>query len=96
MAGVDEHAERRRYYPDDESVPLSTAIYEAIEAHHEATLENDEFGLHEHVNPEAIDMLFTDTGDDDIEISVQFNPTNVTVAVWSDGGIDIRVSEKME
>ena len=96
MSGVDEHPERRRYYPDDEDVPLSAAIYEAIGAHDEATLENDEFGLYEHVNPEAIDMLFTDTTGDDIDISVQFNLTNVTVAVWSDGGIDIRVSEKMD
>jgi hypothetical protein len=96
MSGVDEHPERRRYYPDDEDAPLSVAIYEAIEAHDEATLENDEFGLYEHVNPEAIDMLFTDTDGDDIDISVQVNLTNVTVAIWSDGGIDIRVSEKVE
>ena len=97
MAGVDEHAERRRYYPGDENTPLSAAIYDAIEAHEAASLGEDEFSLFEHVNPDAIDELFTDTGDsDDVEISVQFNLTNVTVAVWSDGGIDIRVSEKME
>lgn len=96
MEGVDDQPERRRYYPDDESLPLSAAIYDALEAHDEATLEKDEFGLYEHVNPEAIDMLFSDTSGDGIDISVQFNLTNVTVAVWSDGGIDIRVTEKVE
>ena len=95
MAGVDDHAERRRYYPNEENVPLSTAIYEAIEAHEDVSLSKDELDFYQHVNPEAIDMLFTDAAGDDVDISVTFDLTNVTISVWSDGGIDIRVTEKI-
>jgi hypothetical protein len=93
---IDDSSERRRYYPDEDNVPLSTAIYEAIDAHEDASLTRDELDLFQHVNPEAIDMLFRDSVDGEVDISVQFNLTNVTVSVWSDGGIDIRVTEKME
>jgi hypothetical protein len=93
---IDDSSERRRYYPDEDNVPLSTAIYEAIDAHEDASLTKDELDLFQHVNPEAIDMLFRDSVDGEVDISVQFNLTNVTVSVWSDGGIDIRVTEKME
>jgi len=93
---IDDSSERRRYYPDEDNVPLSTAIYEAIDAHEDASLTRDELDLFQHVNPEAIDMLFRDSVDGEVDISVRFNLTNVTVSVWSDGGIDIRVTEKME
>ena len=93
---IDDSSERRRYYPDEDNVPLSTAIYEAIDAHEDASLTRDELDLFQHVNPEAIDMLFRDSVDGEVDISVQFNLANVTVSVWSDGGIDIRVTEKME
>ena len=93
---IDDSSERRRYYPDEDNVPLSTAIYEAIDAHEDASLTRDELDLFQHVNPEAIDMLFRDSVDGEVDISVQFNLTNVTVSVWSDGGIDIRVTEKIE
>ena len=93
---IDDSSERRRYYPNEDNVPLSTAIYEAIDAHEDASLTRDELDLFQHVNPEAIDMLFRDSVDGEVDISVQFNLTNVTVSVWSDGGIDIRVTEKME
>jgi hypothetical protein len=93
---IDDSSERRRYYPDEDNVPLSTAIYEAIDAHEDASLTRDELDLFQHVNPEAIDMLFRDSVDGEVDISVQFNLTNVTASVWSDGGIDIRVTEKME
>lgn len=95
MDGVDESPERRRYYPDEENVPLSTAICEAIRAHEHASLIEDEVDLYNHVDPEAIDGLFVDTPGNDVEISVQFNLSDVTVSVWSDSGIDIRVSEKI-
>lgn len=89
---MDENPERRRYYPDDD-VPLSEAVREAVAAHENASLTADEFSLYDHVNPAAIDMLFTDTAG--VDISVQINLTNVTVSVWSDGGVDVRVSEKV-
>ena len=95
MNGVDDRPERRRYYPDEENVPLSTAILEAVEAHENASLSGDELDLFRYVDPDAIDMLFTNTTDHDVDISVQFNLADVTISVWNDGGIDIRVTERM-
>jgi len=89
-----DHPEHRRYYPDSENIPLSEAIYEAVQAHENTTLSSDEFDLYHHIQPEALDNLFKETSD--IEISVQIRLTNVTVSIWSDGGIDIRVTDKIE
>lgn len=90
---MDDHPERRRYYPTEENVPLSEAVREAVAAHENASLSADEFRLYDHVNPEAIDHLFKDTAG--VDISVQIDLTNVTVSIWSDGGIDIRVTDKI-
>lgn len=92
---MDEHPERRRYYPVEENVPLSEAVREAIEDHEKASLSADELDLYKQINPEAIDILFQDTTDTDVEISVQINLENVTVSIWSDHGIDIRVTDKI-
>ena len=90
---MDEHAERRRYHEDtDES--LSEAIVEAVEAHEGTSFTADEFPLYEHVNPDAIDMLFADT--EDVAVSVQFKLEDVSVSIWSDGGIDIRVVDTVD
>ena len=91
---MDEHPERRQYYPEEAETPLSEAVLEAVEAHESASFVADEFSLYEHVNPEAIDMLFTDNAG--VDVSVQINLDNVTVSIWSDGGIDIRVTDKRE
>ncbi|WP_227380724.1 HalOD1 output domain-containing protein [Haladaptatus halobius] len=91
---MDEHSERRRYYSKDTEASLSEAILEAVEAHENASLGEDEFTLYDHVNPDAIDMLFKDTTD--IAVSVQIHLTNVTVSIWSDGGIDIRDTDKID
>ena len=88
------HPERRRYYPEEENVPLSEAVREAIEAHENSSLSLDELRLYDHIDPEAIDMLFTDTAG--VDVSVQINLTNVTVSIWSDGGIDIRVTDAID
>jgi hypothetical protein len=90
---MDENPERRRYYPDDAETPLSQAVLEAVEAHESASLSADEFALYEHVNPDAIDMLFKDT---DVPISVRIRLDNVDVSIWSDGGIDIRVVDAVD
>jgi len=90
---MDENPERRKYYPENEETPLSQAILEAVEAHESASLSTDEFALFEHVNPDAIDMLFQDT---DLPVSVRIHLENVTVSIWSDGGIDIRVTDAID
>ncbi|ELZ31130.1 hypothetical protein C474_09854 [Halogeometricum pallidum JCM 14848] len=85
--------ERRRYYPDDD-IALSEAILEAVQEHEHATFSGDEFRLYDNINPDAIDMLFKDTSD--VEISVTIELENLTMGLWSDGGVDIRVSDKVE
>lgn len=91
---MDDHAERRRYYPEDEDIALSEAVLEAVEAHESASFQDDEFPLFDHIHPDAIDMLFKDTSE--VGVSVQIRLTNVTVSLWSDGGIDIRVSDNVD
>ncbi|MFH5801722.1 HalOD1 output domain-containing protein [Haladaptatus sp. CMAA 1911] len=90
---MDDHPERRNYYADDVDTPLSEVVLEAVEAHESASLIEDEFSLYDHISPTAIDMLFEDT--DDVSVSVRIHLTNVTVSIWSDGGIDIRVTDEM-
>ena len=86
--------ERRQYHPGEENVPLSAAVREAIEAHERTSLRTDEFDLYDHVSPDAIDELFRDT--DDVGVIVQFHLTNVTVSVWNNGAIDIRVTDVLD
>lgn len=88
---MDSHPERRRYYPDEENVPLSEVVREALEAHESASLSADELDLYDSVNPEAIDDLFRNT--DDVDVTVRIELTNVTVSIWEDGGIDVRVTD---
>jgi hypothetical protein len=92
---MDENPERRRYYPDEEKSPLSETIREAVEAHENTSLSVDELALYEHINPDALDMLFDESVDGDVGISVQLNLPNVTVRVWSDAGIDFRVTDRI-
>lgn len=85
--------ERRRYYPERENVPLSEAVREALEAHENPSVSANDLQLYDHIDPRAIDMLFKDTAD--VDVSIQINLTDVTVSIWSDGGIDIRVTDKI-
>ena len=91
---MDENPERCRYYPDEETTPLSKAVREAVEAHGSTSLSADELALYEHINPDALDTLFDESVGGDVDVSVQLNLPNVTVSVWSDGGIDIRVTDR--
>ena len=91
---MDENPERKRHYPEEENVPLSTAISEAVEAHERSSFLEDELTLYDHVDRDALDNLFRET--DGVSISVQIHLPNTTVSVWNDGGIDIRVTEKSE
>lgn len=90
---MDENAERRRYYPEDQDTPLSQVVLEAVEAHESSSLSTDEFALYEHVNPDAIDELFRDT---EVPISVRIRLDNVDVSIWSDGGVDVRVMDAID
>ena len=91
---MDEHPERRRYNPDGADSSLSEAVLEAVEAHENASLAADEFPLYEHVSPDAIDALFADTSE--VAITLQVRLENVSVSVWNDGAIDIRVVDSAD
>jgi len=54
----------------------------------------DELELYEHVDPEALNMLFK--ADSEVELSVQFRLPCATVSVWNDGGNAIRVTEPLK
>jgi len=84
--------ERRRYYPGEENVPLSVAVREAIRAHGNSSLGADELDLYDHIDPVAIDRLFRETAGADV--SVQIDLTNRTVSLWSNDGVEIRVTGK--
>lgn len=88
---MDRQPERRRYYPNEENVPLSEVVREAIEAHDSASLSADELNLYDSINPEAIDDLFRDNAA--VDVTVRIELTNVTVSIWEDGGIDVRVTD---
>lgn len=90
---MDDTSVRRRYYPDEENVPLSVAIQEAVSVHEKSSVLADELDLYDHVDPGAIDTLFRETPG--IEISVQFRLPSATISVWS-GVVDIRVTESQE
>ncbi|WP_415380594.1 HalOD1 output domain-containing protein [Halosimplex sp. TS25] len=91
---MDTDPERRRYYPEAENVPLSEAVREAIAAHDDASLSTTDLALYDHVDPDALDGLFRTDGD--VDVSVQIRLEDVTVSVWSDGGVDIRVTDTIE
>ena len=91
---MDEDPERRRYYPEEDDAPLSQVVLEAVEAHEKSSLSADEFTLFERVNPRAIDMLFQESSD--VSVSARFVLPNVTVSIWSDGGVEVRVTDADE
>jgi len=83
--------ERRRYYPEAENVPLSVAVREAVAAHRRSSPTTDDFDLYDHVDPDALDALFE--RDPQAAVSVQIRLEDVTVSLWSDDGVDIRVTD---
>ena len=91
---MDESSERRRYYPEEENVPLSTTIREAIAAHPRVDRDADEIELYDQVNHQGIDRLFKDTAEADVSVRIDLD--RVTVGIWGDGGVDIWVTERYE
>ena len=89
-----ESTERHVESPSDGAVPLSTAILEAIEDHKDEDLQESDFVLYDDIDPDAIDSLFREASS--AETSVQFNTDDVTVTLWGDGRVEIRVTDREE
>lgn len=88
---MDEDAEHHRYYPDEENVPLSVAITETVSAHEDPAIGMEEFDLFDHIDPDALNRLFSDSVG--IDFSMQFRLADSVVEVWGDGSVDIRVTD---
>ena len=82
--------ERRRYYPEEENVPLSVVISEMVREHDELGDDAEEGVLYDHVDPDALNRLVTDSASD--HFVLQCHLSSATLTVWRDGGIDIRVT----
>ena len=88
-----ENTERDQYHPrDDQS--LSTAIIEVIEDQKGRDLSKADFRLYDDIDPDALYSLFR--ADADASTSVQFNTDDVTVTLWGDGGVEIRVTPRVD
>lgn len=81
---MDPNPERRRYRVAEENVPLSEVVREAVDAHGTAD------SLGDHVDVESIDRLFTGS---DVAVSLRLVLPDVTVSIWNDDGVDIRVAD---
>ena len=88
----DENVERRVYRPDSEFASLSETILEAVDAHENGDIGRDGFRLYDNVDPDALDRLFRE--DADADLTVRFNVDGVTVSLWGDGGVDVRVTDR--
>ena len=88
----DENAERRVYRPGSEFTSLSETIVEAVDAHENEEIGRDSFRLYDSIDPDALDDLFRE--DADADLTVQFDVDGVTVSLWGDGGVDVRVTDR--
>lgn len=88
----DEEFPTYTWYDPDEEQALSEAVIDAIEAHENIDASREEFVLYEQIDPDALDGLFRP--DANADITVKFRIDEVTVTLWGDGGIDIRVTDK--
>lgn len=86
-----QNQERDVYHPED-GKDLSTAILEAIEKQKGTDLTEADFRLYDDINPDALNELFRQ--DANADTTVQFNTDDVTVTLWGDGGVELRVTPR--
>lgn len=89
----DDDVERERYHPAEER-SLSDAVLEAIQQHLDEDIAKAEFHLYEDIDPDALDGLFRP--DANANTSVQFDTDDVTVTLWGDGAVDIRITSQVD
>jgi hypothetical protein len=79
------------HHPDDDG-ELSTTILETIEAQKGESLHDADFHLYDDINPEALNDLFREDARGDT--TVKFNTDDVTVTLWGDGAVAIKVTPR--
>ena len=94
---------RRCHYLNEENVPLSVAVCEALTAHDRAHSVPEERPLRDYLDVEVVDSLFTESvvNEEDAALSLQLTLPGVRVDVdaestYSDDPVQIRVTETEE
>ena len=72
----------RRYTPDDDE-PVSTAIVSALSEAKGRDVTEDECILYNSVDPDALDGMFRERGDEDT-IKVEFTTHDAIVILWGE------------
>lgn len=85
-----EHTQRLTVDPERGADAVSEAIAEAVRDHDAARLDDDELPLYDHVDPDALDELFAGTGRLDVRVRIALD--NVTVSVWTEEAVNVRVT----
>lgn len=80
-----------RYWPGEDR-SLSDAVLEAIEEQKGHDLTREDFRLYDDIDPDALDNIFRE--DVNANTSVKFDTADVTVALWGDGSVEIRVTPR--
>ncbi len=82
----------RKLYTPDQDRSLTEAVLDAIEDCKGEDLLRTDFILYEDIDPEALNSLFRH--DAQSRTTVTFETDGVTVELWGDGGVEIRVTER--
>lgn len=79
-------------YTLDEDEDISNAIVTALSRAKGRDITEDECVLYRNIDPDALDMLFRQEGDEDT-IKVEFTTHDAVVLLWGDGRITIEVQD---
>lgn len=80
-----------RYRPDEDE-DLSHAIVTALSKAKGRDVTKDECVLYRNIEPDALDMLFRQEGDEDT-IKVEFTTHDAVVILWGNGDLSIEVQD---
>ncbi|MFC7213180.1 HalOD1 output domain-containing protein [Saliphagus sp. GCM10025334] len=82
---------RERYTPDQDR-SLTEAVLDAIEDYKGEDLLRADFVLYEDIDPDALNSLFRP--DAQSRTTVTIGTDGVTVELWGNGGVEIRVTDR--
>lgn len=82
-----------RYWPGEDR-SLSDAVLEAIEEQKGHDLTRENVRLYDDVDPDALDNIFRENAN--ANTSVKFDTGDVTVTLWGNGTVEIRVTPRTD
>ncbi|QLG27452.1 hypothetical protein HUG10_07765 [Halorarum halophilum] len=80
-------------YTPDQDRTLTEAVLDAIEDCKRDNLQRTDFVLYEDIDPDALNSLFRH--DARPRTTVNFRTDGVEVELWGDGGVEIRVTDRL-